>query len=242
MDVLVVNAGSTSLKLNLVRRGDSEPVEGFVPADAVGHRVVHGGDLTEPRLVDDELAPIEAACAAGDRDMVALFSGLVKVGADGAAKVPLDIPDFNGELRLMAVAMSDRKLGAADRALTVRDPVVAAIVLPRFLAPGDHADVALHQALGLRDEVAMEQAHQEIDFSRRTLPVLARKREQGQVRDAEFARGLDRGAHRVLAAAMPFIAAQPAALGPSSVAVHHDCDMARQSRGIERETGEIFQR
>jgi SAM-dependent methyltransferase len=27
-------------------------------------------------LVDDELAPIEAACAAGDRDMVALFSGL----------------------------------------------------------------------------------------------------------------------------------------------------------------------
>ena len=75
---------------------------------------------------------------------VALFSGLVKVGADGTAKVPLDIPDFNGELRLMAVAMSDNKLGDADRPLTVRDPVVADIVLPRFLAPGDHAEAALN--------------------------------------------------------------------------------------------------
>ena len=75
---------------------------------------------------------------------VALFSGLVKIGADGTAKVPLDIPDFNGELRLMAVAMSDKKVGAGERALTVRDPVVADIVLPRFLAPGDHAEAALN--------------------------------------------------------------------------------------------------
>ncbi len=33
----------------------------------------------------------------------------------------------------MAVALSDDKLGHADRPLTVRDPVVADIVLPRFL-------------------------------------------------------------------------------------------------------------
>ncbi|MEI9991886.1 MAG: alpha-2-macroglobulin [Rhizomicrobium sp.] len=75
---------------------------------------------------------------------VALFSGLVKVGADGRVSVALDIPDFNGELRLMAVAMTDTKLGHADRPLTVRDPVVADIVLPRFLAPGDHAAAALN--------------------------------------------------------------------------------------------------
>ena len=75
---------------------------------------------------------------------VALFSGLVKVGAGGMTQVPLDIPDFNGELRLMAVAMSAKKLGAADRPLTVRDPVVADIVLPRFLAPGDRAEAALN--------------------------------------------------------------------------------------------------
>ena len=53
MDVLVVNAGSTSLKLNLVRDGEAQPVQGFVPADAVGHRVVHGGPRFEqPTLID----------------------------------------------------------------------------------------------------------------------------------------------------------------------------------------------
>ncbi|MDE2350537.1 MAG: alpha-2-macroglobulin family protein [Alphaproteobacteria bacterium] len=75
---------------------------------------------------------------------VALFSGLMKLGPDGVAKVPLDIPDFNGELRLMAVAMTGKKVGEASRALTVRDPVVADLVLPRFLAPGDHAEAALN--------------------------------------------------------------------------------------------------
>lgn len=75
---------------------------------------------------------------------VSLYSGLVKVGANGLANIPVDVPDFNGELRLMAVAVSAGKLGHADRPLTVRDPVVADIVLPRFLAPGDHAQVALN--------------------------------------------------------------------------------------------------
>jgi acetate kinase len=56
VDVLVVNAGSTSLKLHLVRGTRSEPVDGFVPADAVGHRVVHGGPrFDRPALVDDAL-------------------------------------------------------------------------------------------------------------------------------------------------------------------------------------------
>jgi uncharacterized protein YfaS (alpha-2-macroglobulin family) len=75
---------------------------------------------------------------------VALFSGLVKVGVGGIAQVPLDIPDFNGELRLMVVAFTDKKVGDASRPLTVRDPVVAEIVLPRFLAPGDRAEAALN--------------------------------------------------------------------------------------------------
>lgn len=75
---------------------------------------------------------------------VALFSGLVKVGPGGIANITLDVPDFNGELRLMAVAFTTNKLGHADRPLTVRDPVVADIVLPRFMAPGDHAAAAMN--------------------------------------------------------------------------------------------------
>jgi acetate kinase len=53
--VLVVNAGSTSLKLSLVdEREKSVSVDGFERAAAVGHRVVHGGSrFREPVLIDD---------------------------------------------------------------------------------------------------------------------------------------------------------------------------------------------
>jgi acetate kinase len=54
--VLVVNAGSTSLKLHLVEGNESSPVETFVECDAVGHRVVHGGSrFVEPVVIDDEV-------------------------------------------------------------------------------------------------------------------------------------------------------------------------------------------
>jgi acetate kinase len=60
--VLVVNAGSTSLKLDLVAPGDeagslaelSDAPEEEIAA--VGHRVVHGGSrFVEPALIDDEV-------------------------------------------------------------------------------------------------------------------------------------------------------------------------------------------
>ena len=61
LNVLVVNAGSTSLKLSLVdESGTSTPVDDFVEADAVGHRIVHFGDLVvDAALVDDVLDYIE---------------------------------------------------------------------------------------------------------------------------------------------------------------------------------------
>jgi acetate kinase len=54
--ILTVNAGSTSLKLHLVEGDRAERVDGFVAADAVGHRVVHGGSrFVAATLVDDEV-------------------------------------------------------------------------------------------------------------------------------------------------------------------------------------------
>jgi uncharacterized protein YfaS (alpha-2-macroglobulin family) len=75
--------------------------------------------------------------------VVALYSGIVKLDADSAAKIAFDIPDFQGQLRLMAVAYSAKKLGAASGAVTVRDPVVTMVALPRFLAPGDTARIGV---------------------------------------------------------------------------------------------------
>lgn len=74
---------------------------------------------------------------------VALWSGLVRLDRNGRGTIPLDVPDFNGELRLMAVAWSETALGSDDQAVTVRDPVVADLTLPRFLAPGDEAFATL---------------------------------------------------------------------------------------------------
>jgi acetate kinase len=55
--LLVVNAGSTSLKLHLVEGDVATPVDALeVECDAVGHRVVHGGvRFREPVVLDDEV-------------------------------------------------------------------------------------------------------------------------------------------------------------------------------------------
>lgn len=75
--------------------------------------------------------------------VVSLFSGVVPVGADGKVSVPLDIPDFQGRLRLMTVAWAGDKLGHDESSMLVRDPVVADLGVPRFLAPGDRAVVPI---------------------------------------------------------------------------------------------------
>jgi acetate kinase len=54
--VLVVNAGSTSLKLHVVEGEHSQAVDDFVRADAVAHRIVHlGGLQVAAAAVDDRV-------------------------------------------------------------------------------------------------------------------------------------------------------------------------------------------
>lgn len=111
-----------------------------------------GVDLLDDygRVLDPNLGAAAALRSGGDQiggaglsvvptQTVALFSGLVRLDGQGRGAVTLDLPDFNGELRLMAVAWSETALGAADQPMTVRDPVAAELILPRFLAPGDTA-------------------------------------------------------------------------------------------------------
>lgn len=88
-----------------------------------------------------------------DVQIVSLYHGRVKVDDGGAATVALDLPDFNGRLRLMAVAYSARRYGSAEKEVTVAAPVVTQIAMPRFLAMGDEAYLALDiQNLSGRDQ------------------------------------------------------------------------------------------
>lgn len=82
--------------------------------------------------------------------VVSLFEGPISI-RNGQATVTLNVPDFQGELTVMAVAWSETKLGSASARLIVRDPVTVQLALPRFLAPGDRAiaTVAMDNVDGL---------------------------------------------------------------------------------------------
>jgi len=73
---------------------------------------------------------------------VAMFKGYVPV-RNGMARIELDIPDFNGELRLMATAWNKRAVGSVSAPVKVRDKVPTVVGMPRFLAPGDSAAMTL---------------------------------------------------------------------------------------------------
>jgi len=88
-----------------------------------------GGDM-EPKALDG-IPPTQ--------EPLARFSGVVKVETDGSAKVDFDIPAFNGTVRVMAVAWTKDRVGSASADVIVRDPVVLAGTLPRFLSIGDRS-------------------------------------------------------------------------------------------------------
>ena len=75
--------------------------------------------------------------------IVSLFAPPVQAGADGVARIPLDLPDFNGQVRLMAVSWLGNRIGAAAAEVFVRDRLIAEPLLPRFLAPGDDTRLAV---------------------------------------------------------------------------------------------------
>ena len=75
--------------------------------------------------------------------LVDLFSGPVELDAQGKATVKLPVPDFNGTLRLMAVAATEDSYGSADREVVVAAPMIAELSAPRFMNWGDEARVAL---------------------------------------------------------------------------------------------------
>ncbi len=75
--------------------------------------------------------------------IVALQSTPVTLNAQGDAEVSVDIPDFNGELRIMAQAWTDERYGMAEAKTVVAAPLIAELSAPRFLAGGDQTTVAL---------------------------------------------------------------------------------------------------
>lgn len=98
------------------------------PQDGKLARLNYGGDR----------APLKKGGALESRvEIAALWSGEVSFDQQGKAEIPLDLPNFNGELALMALAWNEQQVGEAERAVKVVAPLVAEIGWPRFGARGD---------------------------------------------------------------------------------------------------------
>jgi hypothetical protein len=136
--------------LNITKYESPNPVDYFFGRRALGVEIRDDyGRLLNPNLGAPATARQGGDSLGGEgltvvpTRTVSLVSDIVEVRG-GRAMIPIDIPDFNGTLRLMAVAWSANALGADAEQIIVRDPVVAELILPRFLAPGDAAQGALN--------------------------------------------------------------------------------------------------
>ena len=116
-----------------------------VSARDLYHKVIEQQGAKEARLRfgGDEDLSHGGDAPKSQVQIVSLFSGRVTVDADGRAIVPLNLPDFNGRLRLMALAFSDSAFGHSDKELTVAADIVTQIAMPRFLATGDKSQLAV---------------------------------------------------------------------------------------------------
>ncbi len=138
--------------LRLTHQKNPDPVDWYFGKRELGlaYRDDYG------RLLDPNLGAAAAVRSGGDEmgggaglsatpiKTVALWSGVVETDALGHATVRLPAsPDFNGQLRLVAVAWTDRAVGSGVSDVIVREPVVVELSPPRFLAPGDRASLAL---------------------------------------------------------------------------------------------------
>lgn len=69
--------------------------------------------------------------------LVALWSGMLHTNANGEASYTIDIPQFSGDLRIMACAYKDKSFGSADTHMKIADPIVISPGIPRFISPRD---------------------------------------------------------------------------------------------------------
>lgn len=69
--------------------------------------------------------------------LVSFWSGIRQADGNGILKYDIDVPQFSGDIRVMAYAYKGKGFGSADNHMKVADPVVISAALPRFLSPGD---------------------------------------------------------------------------------------------------------
>ena len=92
-----------------------------------------GGYLEESKQLQKRSNPVKSERF----HLLSLWSGIKKTNSDGAVKVNLNIPQFNGDVRLMALAYSGARFGSAEEHMKIADDIIIEPQVPRFLATND---------------------------------------------------------------------------------------------------------
>lgn len=74
---------------------------------------------------------------------VSFWSGILQANSSGVVKYDVDIPQFSGDLRVMAVAYKGKAFGGGDNHMKVADPIIISTALPRFMSPEDEVLMAI---------------------------------------------------------------------------------------------------
>ena len=99
-------------------------------------RLRFGGDMALPALP-------QARRPTARVQTVDLFSGPVRLDAQGKASFEVPVPDFNGTLRVSTLVFGEDSYGQASRESVLRAPLLAELSAPRVLAPGDRSTVTV---------------------------------------------------------------------------------------------------
>lgn len=141
--------------LNLTNYPSPDPVKRYFGQRklGVGMRDIYG------RLIDGSLGVTGRLRTGGDgaegmstngspptEKLVAFFSGIIRLNDAGEANIEFDIPQFNGSVRIIATAWTDKAVGSSETDLIIRDPLVVTASLPKFMAPGDTARLLVEVA------------------------------------------------------------------------------------------------
>jgi uncharacterized protein YfaS (alpha-2-macroglobulin family) len=73
----------------------------------------------------------------GRTKLVTFWSGILEANGNGEISYDINLPQFSGDLRVMAVAYKDNAFGSSSKNMKVADPIVISAGLPRFLSPND---------------------------------------------------------------------------------------------------------
>ncbi len=107
-----------------------------VGGDMMFERAMSGaGRLMKDEVGNDELLQ--------RFEPLAICKGVLETDANGFASVDFDIPNYQGAVRVIAVAASGNSYGIEQKLVKVLDDIIVMPTLPRVMHPGDIAEIPI---------------------------------------------------------------------------------------------------